>query len=56
MMEANTLDKHGVMFRRNVGYKNVETNPTWLPWFIVRGGKMQQQIVDFLNTAKRNNG
>ena len=29
------LDKHGVMFRRNVGHKNGETNPTWLPWFIV---------------------
>ena len=28
-------DKHGVMFRRNVGYKNGETTPTWLPWFIV---------------------
>ena len=28
-------DKHGVMFRRNVGYKNGETNPTWLSWFIV---------------------
>ena len=28
-------DKHGVMFRRNVGRKNGETNPTWLPWFIV---------------------
>ena len=28
-------DKHGVMFRRNVGHKNGETNPTWLPWFIV---------------------
>ena len=28
-------DKHGVMFRRNVGYKNGEINPTWLSWFIV---------------------
>lgn len=28
-------DKHGVMFRRNVTYKNGETTPTWLPWFIV---------------------
>ena len=28
-------DKHGVMFRRNVGYKNGEITPTWLSWFIV---------------------
>ena len=49
-------DKHGAMFRRNVEHKNGETTPTWLPWFIVKGGKMQQQIVDFLNKAKRNNG
>ena len=47
-------DKHGVMFRRNVRRKDRET--TWLPWFIVKGGKMQQQIVDFLNKAKRKHG
>ena len=48
-------DKHGVMFRRNVVYKNGETTPTWLPWFIV-GRSETQQIIDFLNKAKRNNG
>ena len=46
-------DKHGVMFRRNVRRKDGET--TWLPWFIV-GRSETQQIVDFLNKAKRNNG
>ena len=48
-------DKHGVMFRRNVVHKNGETTPTWLPWFIVKGSETQQ-IVDFLNKAKRNYG
>lgn len=46
-------DKHSVMFRRNVVYKDGET--TWLPWFIVERSKMQQ-IINFLNKEKRNNG
>ena len=46
-------DKHGVMFRRNVRRKDGET--TWLPWFIVERSKMQQ-IINFLDKAKRNNG